>query len=236
MITIATTQRETPGQGGYGASSADQPQSLAACERLLRQSLGAGAPALITMRRHAKAGLLDGCIASGIPGRRTGPRTADTRQARARYRPSRILAHYQANPPQVSGAQASAPLATAAPVNAGQGQGGHEDVGAEDDEAKAALRELRATLATARQENIAIKAALTDLAERVTSLGAQVRDLNAVRMSLMTKYDAAAAAASERAERLEQENKTLRRMEDPNARVLARIQMDLAKVLERLGT
>lgn len=54
-------------------------------------------------------------------------------------------------------------------------------------------------------------------------------------MSLMTKYDAAAAAASERAERLEQENKTLRRMEDPNARVLARIQMDLAKVLGASG-
>jgi hypothetical protein len=234
MITTEITQRESPGQSGYGESSADQPQSLAACERLLRHSLGAGAPALITMRRHAKAGLLDECIASGIPGRRTGPRTADTRQAHTRYRPSRILAHYQANPPQVSGAQASAALPAAAPVNAAQGQGVPEASGAEDDEAKTTLRELRSRLATARQENLAIKAALNDLAERVTSLGAQVRDLNAVRVALMTKYDAAAAAANERAERLEQENKTLRRMEDPNARVLARIQMDLAKVLGTL--
>lgn len=232
MITNEITQRESPGQSAHGATSTDQPQSLAACERLLRQSLGGDAPALITMRRHAKAGLLDKCIASEIPGSCAGARTANTRQAHTRYRPSLILAHYQANPLQASGVQPSA-----APVNPAQGQRVPEAVDAEeDDEAKTTLRELRAALATARQDDLAAKAALNDLAERVTSLAAQVRDLNAVRVALMTKYDAAAAAANERAERLEQENKSLRRTEDPNARVLARIQMDLSKLMDRLTT
>ncbi|HWS26395.1 MAG TPA: hypothetical protein VN259_07430 [Xanthomonadales bacterium] len=202
----------------------DKPLSLAGCERMLRSALGANAPALITLRRHARAGLLDSCrhpVADNAAGR-----------ARSLYIPSAILAVYRARGDDSGGAGAEADTSS-------QGQGaaaGHCPAPASANLAQEITPELLAALQSVRKDQAQIHSVLSELSERIAGLSAQVRDLNAVRTALMAKYDAAALAASERAERLEQENRTLRRMDDPNARTLARIQMDLAKVLERLQT
>lgn len=202
----------------------DKPLSLAGCERMLRAALGASAPALITLRRHAKAGLIDSCrhpVADKVAGR-----------ARGLYIPSSILAFYRARVDDSGGARAEADAGS-------QGQGvapGHCPTPASASLAHEITPELLAALQSVRKDQAQIQSVLSELSERIAGLSAQVRDLNAVRTALMAKYDAAALAAGERADRLEQENRTLRRMDDPNARVLARIQMDLAKVLERLQT
>ncbi len=210
------------------APRSNKPISLAACQRLLQATLGVNAPALITLRRHAKAGLLDSC-------RHPDAIANPSSRGRGRYVPSAIVSFYRdragmdphgVNPDDdaVSGSQGQGnAVPTAEPSRSGAVA--HE-----------ITPELLAALQALRKDQAQIRSILSDLGERITGLSAQVRDLNAVRSALMMKYDAAAAAASERAERLEQENRTLRRMEDPNARVLARIQMDLAKVLEKLMT
>ncbi len=212
------------------APRSNKPISLAACQRLLQATLGVNAPALITLRRHAKAGLLDSC-------RHPDAIANPSSRGRGRYVPSAIVSFYRdragmdphgVNPDDDDDA-----------VSGSQGQGNATPT-AEPSRSGAVAHEitpeLLAALQALRKDQAQIRSILSDLGERITGLSAQVRDLNAVRSALMMKYDAAAAAAHERAERLEQENRTLRRMEDPNARVLARIQMDLAKALEKLMT
>lgn len=213
---IASTQLPNP---PFPAGSS-KPLSLAGCERLLQAVLGANAPALITLRRHAKAGLLDACRHQDASHVESGP-------GRARYVPSKILGFYEnrVNPPRDEGDTDSQGQGSVLP-DVRPGPGANQEL----------APELLAALDALRKDQSQTRAILGELSERVAGLSAQVRDLNAVRASLMAKYDAAAAAAGERAERLEQENRTLRRMEDPNVRTLARIQMDLARVLERLQT
>lgn len=194
----------------------DRPLSLAACERLLTAALGQGAPALITMRRHARSGQLDACIARG------GPAPSGHGRMQTRYDASRILAFYRARvdrPPQEP-SQCAAPPVHLVGTTAVQ----H---GAPSDTTQALLQTLL-------EENRSLRASLGDLTDRVLAMGAHVRDLNAVRVALMTKYDAATAAAIDRATRLEEENKSLRRVDDPVHRDLMRLRMDMSKVLERL--
>lgn len=189
-----------------------KPLSLAASERMLRERLGPCAPALITMRRHAKAGHLDGCVAA------EGEGSAETGLSRARYVPELLLAHYQSSAGTSSADKADDPP-TQSPLP--ELPGGMEHL----------HRKFEAIL----QMQAETQAALALLTERVTSMGSQVRDLNAVRAVLMAKYDAASTAAMDRAERLEQENRLLRHSGDPNAQVLAKIQMGLQRVMERLS-
>lgn len=196
-----------------GPAAPKKALSLAACERMLRERLGSESPALITLRRHAGAGHLDGCVAPSL-GAKAGS------SSRTRYVPDLILAYYASRIGQ-QGPQAGegGSVGTTSPGNPG---------------AAADLARLQTAVAAMTKAQAEATAALAVLTERVNALGNQVRDLNAVRATLMAKYDAAAAAASERAERLEQENRSLRRSEDPHARVLAQIQMGLQRVLERL--
>lgn len=213
-IMIASAQSPNPPSAAAGG----KPLSLAGCERLLQASLGASAPALITLRRHAKAGLLDACRHQDASNAESG---------RAQYVPSKILGFYEnrVNPPGDEGdADSQGKGSVSSNIRPGPGAG------------QGLAPELIAAMESLRKDQERTRAALAELGDRVSSLSAQVRDLNAVRASLMAKYDAAAAAASERAERLEQENRTLRRMDDPNARALARLQIDLSKVLGLLQT
>ena len=139
-----------------------------------------------------------------------------------RYDASRILAFYGARvdrPPQEP-SQCAAPPVHLVGTTAVQ----H---GAPSDTTQALLQTLL-------EENRSLRASLGDLTDRVLAMGAHVRDLNAVRVALMTKYDAATAAAIDRATRLEEENKSLRRVDDPVHRDLMRLRMDMSKVLERL--
>ncbi len=139
---------------------------LTACFNALRQELGdrASMPALITMRRHAKAGLLNQCEAPAQSGR-------------TQYVLAALRSHYFGDDVGTSQERAPSQGLPVGPVQNGQ-------------DLERLLYEQSAAMGVMQKQMHA-------MAEVLAGLQREVQGLNAVRQSLMMKYDASYQGARE---------------------------------------